>query len=43
MDALNLLVADHNRLRGPFERFRKANEADDAATMSPLAPTEITR
>jgi hemerythrin superfamily protein len=39
MDALNLLVADHNRVRGLFGRFKKANDADDRSRMSSLAPT----
>ena len=29
MDALQLLTADHNRVRGLFTRFRSAQEADD--------------
>ena len=33
MDALGLLIADHNRVRGLFTRFRDAHEADDDATM----------
>ncbi|MEO7555327.1 MAG: hemerythrin domain-containing protein [Acidimicrobiales bacterium] len=37
MDALNLLISDHNRVRGLFARFAKAKEADDAATMGSLA------
>lgn len=37
MDALDLLVADHNRLRGLFEQFQDAQEGDDTATMSELA------
>lgn len=40
MDALTLLIADHNRVRGLFERFTKAQEAEDTATMDTLA-TEI--
>ena len=33
MDALELLTADHNRVRGLFARFKKAEETDDTATM----------
>jgi iron-sulfur cluster repair protein YtfE (RIC family) len=36
MDALTLLVADHNRVRGLFARFTAADEADDTATMATL-------
>jgi hemerythrin superfamily protein len=34
MDALDALTADHNRVRGLFDRFEEAEEADDAATMA---------
>jgi hemerythrin superfamily protein len=37
MDALTLLTADHNRVRGLFARFTAAKEADDTATMAELA------
>jgi len=37
MDALDLLTADHNRVRGLFARFKEAQEADDATTMGTLA------
>ena len=37
MDAIALLVADHNRVRGLFARFKPAEEATDAVTMSALA------
>jgi hemerythrin superfamily protein len=37
MDALDLLTADHNRVRGLFARFKEAQEGDDSATMSKLA------
>jgi hemerythrin superfamily protein len=37
MDALNLLVADHNRVRGLFERFKRAKDADNTSEMSSLA------
>lgn len=33
MNALTLLIADHNRLRGMFARFEEANEQDDTTTM----------
>jgi len=37
MDALELLTADHNRVRGLFKRFKDAEEKDDAATMQEIA------
>jgi len=37
MDALSLLIADHNRVRGLFARFQTAEEEKDAATMTELA------
>jgi hemerythrin superfamily protein len=37
MDALSLLIADHNRVRGLFARFQAAEEEKDAATMMELA------
>ncbi|MCU1487615.1 MAG: hypothetical protein JWN67_4361 [Actinomycetia bacterium] len=37
MDALTLLTADHNRVRGLFARFQTAHEADDLATATELA------
>ena len=37
MDALTLLTADHNRVRGLFARFTTAREADDTATMTEVA------
>src|SRR5262245_32917314 len=37
MDVLDLLTADHNRVRGHFDRFREAEEAGDTATMTELA------
>lgn len=37
MNALDLLIADHNRFRGMFSRFRAAHEAADAETMIELA------
>lgn len=36
MDALKLLVADHNRVRGLFARFSAAAEESDAAAMADL-------
>jgi len=32
MDAIDLLVGDHNRVRGLFAQFKTAHEADDTAT-----------
>ena len=37
MDSTALLIADHNRVRGLFARFKEAQEADDAGTMAGLA------
>ena len=37
MDALSLLTADHNRVRGLFARFQAAEEEKDAAQMLELA------
>ncbi len=37
MDAITLLTADHNRVRGLFTRFREAQESDDQAAMAELA------
>lgn len=37
MDALSLLTADHNRVRGLFARFQAAEEEKDTATMLELA------
>ena len=39
MDALELLTADHNRVRGLFTRFKAAKEADDLDTMTVLCRT----
>ena len=36
MDALTLLTADHNRVRGLFTRFQAAKEAEDTETMTKL-------
>lgn len=37
MDALTLLTADHNRVRGLFARFQAAHESDDLTTAAELA------
>lgn len=37
MDAIDLLTADHNRVRGLFTRFRSAHEAERTAEMIELA------
>jgi hemerythrin superfamily protein len=37
VDALDLLIADHNRVRGLFARFRKAEEHEEAEDMQMLA------
>ena len=37
MDALSLLTADHNRVRGLFARFQSAEEEKDTETMMELA------
>ena len=37
MDALSLLTADHNRVRGLFARFQSAEEEKDTALMTELA------
>lgn len=37
MDALNLLIADHNRIRGLFARYQDAKESGDAEAMGDLA------
>ena len=37
MDALSLLIADHNRVRGLFARFQAAEEAQDTEQMLELA------
>ena len=38
MDALKLLTADHNRVRGLFKRFKDAEEKDDSGTMAEVSP-----
>lgn len=42
MDALSLLTADHNRVRGLFTRFRAAEEEKDTALMAELAGKIVT-
>ncbi len=42
MDALSLLTADHNRVRGLFTRFQTAEEEQDTAQMTVLAQKIIT-
>jgi hemerythrin superfamily protein len=42
MKALELLTADHNRVRGLFTRFRTAEEAGDTKEMTALAEQIIT-
>ena len=37
MDALDLLIADHNRVRGLFKQFKDASEKDDQSTMVEVA------
>jgi hemerythrin superfamily protein len=37
MDGLDLLIADHNRVRGLFARFQEVHENDDTAAMGELA------
>jgi hemerythrin superfamily protein len=37
MDAITLLTADHNRVRGMFARFKEAHEAEDTTTMIEVA------
>jgi hemerythrin superfamily protein len=37
MNALDLLIADHNRVRGLFAQFKEAKEKGDTATMSDVA------
>ena len=37
MDSTALLIADHNRVRGLFTRFKEAQEAENPGTMADLA------
>jgi hemerythrin superfamily protein len=39
MNALDLLIADHNRVRGLFSRFETAKDAEDTTAMVELAGT----
>jgi hemerythrin superfamily protein len=39
VNALDLLIADHNRVRGLFARFQAAVDDDDTDTMAELAAT----
>jgi hemerythrin-like domain-containing protein len=39
MDALDLLTADHNRVRGLFSRFTSAKDAGDTETMTSVVDT----
>jgi len=41
MDALMLLTADHNRVRGLFARFEEAHEKDDAALMAAICEQAV--
>src|SRR6476469_7786055 len=38
MDCLELLPAEHNRVRRLFQHYKDANEKDDTATMQEVAP-----
>lgn len=42
MDALTLLTADHNRVRGLFARFDSAHESEDLAVIADLADEILT-
>jgi hemerythrin superfamily protein len=37
MDCLNLLIADHNRVRGLIKQFHDAHDADDSPKMAEVA------
>ena len=39
MNALDLLIADHNRVRGLFARYQAAEEAGDTSEMIDLSAT----
>jgi Hemerythrin HHE cation binding domain len=41
MDIIDLLVADHNRVRGLISRYKDADEADDTNQASQLADAMI--
>jgi hemerythrin superfamily protein len=42
MDAVQLLIADHNRVRGLFTQARSAHDADDLSKLSALAQVIFT-
>ena len=42
MDALTLLTADHNRVRGLFARFQEAEEAKDTEQLTVVGQTILT-
>ena len=42
MDALMLLTADHNRVRGLFAKFRAAHESEDTTEMAEVATKILT-
>jgi hemerythrin superfamily protein len=42
MDAVMLLTADHNRVRGLFAKFQTAHESEDTAEMTELAVKILT-
>jgi hemerythrin superfamily protein len=42
MDAMDLLTADHNRVRGMFARFKEAKEKGDQGRMADLAAAIFT-
>src|SRR5687767_10319254 len=42
MSALELLIGDHNRVRGLFTRFKSAKESDDLGEMTTLAQKILT-
>ncbi|MFP5317258.1 MAG: hemerythrin domain-containing protein [Acidimicrobiia bacterium] len=42
MDAVMLLTADHNRVRGLFAKFQTAHESEDTAQMTELAVKILT-
>jgi hypothetical protein len=37
MDAIDLLIADHNRAKGLFTRYRNASDSDETAEATALA------
>jgi hemerythrin superfamily protein len=42
LDAIALLTADHNRVRGLFTRFKAAHEAEDTGALAEIAATIFT-